>query len=211
MMVTETSIDGKPIKVGCIFTPYAPTSQGSFLASTPSAEGGVDWPLSAYNPQTNFIYLCGRDGQGSVIGAIPKNQIQIVPGQLSLGVNFGPGSTIQKDYGRIVAMDLRTNKIAWNVKWPQPCFSGMMTTAGGLVFAGQSLIPAAKGVAASPGTVTAFDATSGQVLWNSPKLESSPNAPAITYTVNGKQYIAISAGGAGGGKTGDAIYAFALG
>jgi quinohemoprotein ethanol dehydrogenase len=206
----KAGLDGKPIKVGCIFTPYAPTAQGSFLASAPSAEGGVDWPMSSYSEQTHLLYLCGRDGQGSVLGAIPKNQIKIVPGQLSLGVNFGPGSTLQPDYGRIVAMDMATNKIAWNVKWPQPCFSGMMSTAGGLVFAGQSLIAGKKGVAASPGTLTAFDASTGKVLWNSRKLESSPNAPAITYTAVGKQYVAVLAGGAGGGKTGDAVYAFAL-
>jgi quinohemoprotein ethanol dehydrogenase len=205
--------DGKPVKVGCTFTPYAPTTQGSFVASTPQPEGGVDWPMSAYSPDTNYIYLCARDGQGGLIGAIPKNQIKIVPGQLSLGVNFGGGSPILKDYGRIVAIDLATNKVAWSVKWPKPCFSGVMTTAGGLVFAAQSLVAAKKGVTvASPGVLSAYDAKTGKSLWNSAKMPAGPNAPTITYTVDGKQYVAIVAGGNGGegSKAGDYVYAFAL-
>jgi glucose dehydrogenase len=50
--------DGKPYIVGCIFTPYAYVKgQASFLASTPAAEGGVDWQPSAYDPATHYQYL----------------------------------------------------------------------------------------------------------------------------------------------------------
>jgi glucose dehydrogenase len=72
---------------------------------------------------------------------------------------------------------------------------------------------AKKGVTvASPGVVSAYDAKTGKSLWKSAKLAAGPNAPAITYTVNGKQYIAIVAGGNTGesSKAGDSVYAFAL-
>jgi quinohemoprotein ethanol dehydrogenase len=200
--------DGHPYKVGCIFTPYAPTKQGSFLASTPEAEGGVDWPPSAYNPQTGFAYLCVRDGDGGALGAVPKKQQVLIVGQLYVGINFGAPTKLFPEFGRVVAMNLATNRIAWNVKWPNVCFSGTMTTAGGLVFAGQNTGTAK----AKAGGVVALDATNGTQLWASPTLDAGPNAPSITYMAGGKQYVAILVGGGAlsGYKAGDNVYAFSL-
>jgi quinohemoprotein ethanol dehydrogenase len=194
--------DGKPYKVGCIFTPYAPTHSGSFLASAPSAEGGVDWPPSAYNPETRLMYLCTRDGQGLALGAVPHKQQQLVLGKAYFGINFGSGSKVMKDFGRVVAMDVTTNTIAWNDKLPQICFSGILTTAGGLVFAGES-----------NNGLFAYDASNGQQLWTSGDVGTGVNAPAMTYAVNGKQYIAVLAGGNvlnAYGKPGDQLIAFTL-
>jgi quinohemoprotein ethanol dehydrogenase len=70
----------------------------------------------------------------------------------------------------------------------------MLTTAGGLVFAG-----------GSDGIFAAYDAKTGAKLW-SMDLKTAMTAPAITYTVDGEQYVAIAAafGGSGGlGATGD--------
>ena len=188
------ALDGKPFKTGCIFTPYAATPQGSFIASRPAAEGGVDWPPSAFNPQTNQIYLCFRDSVGAAIGAIVKDQIKIVPGQLSLGVNFGPGPKKYPDTGGVVAMDVTTNKLVWKTKWPLPCFSGVMNTATGLVFVGQT----------KPSEFDALDASTGQKLWASPALLNAKGVtgPSITYTAGGKQYVVVLAG--------NNIYAFSL-
>ncbi len=190
--------DGHPFTTGCIFTPYAATAHGSFIASAPSAEGGVDWPPSSFSPQTNDIYLCVRNSAGSAIGAIPVNQIQIVPGKLSLGVNFGAGPKSHPDTGSVVAVDVTTNKVAWTTKWPQPCFSGVMDTASGLVFVGQS----SSTVPTAPKELDALDATTGAKLWGSTGMLAGPTAPSITYTAGGKQYVAVLAG--------NNIYAFAL-
>ena len=176
--------DGKPYKTGCIFTPYAVTPQGSFLASAPSAEGGVDWPPLSFSPQTNDIYLCVRNSVGTGLGAIPKNQIQIVPGKLSLGANFGAAPKKYPDTGSVVAMDMTTNKVVWTTKWPQPCFSGMMNTATGLVFVGQS----------KPMELDALDASTGAKLWGPEALKNGVTGPSITYTAGGKQYVAVLAG-----------------
>jgi PQQ-dependent dehydrogenase (methanol/ethanol family) len=202
---TVPAPDGHPIKVGCIFTPYAPTPSGSFLASAPAASGGVDWPPSSYNPGTGFAYLCAHDGEGNALGAVPHNQQKLVVGQGYFGINFGAATKLFADYGRLVAMNLSTNRVAWSTKWPKPCISGTMTTAGGVVFAGQTQ--------GKVGVLQAVDATNGQVLWNSPMLAAGPNAPSMTYTAGGKQYVAIFAGGnniIGGTKAGDSIYAFKL-
>jgi quinohemoprotein ethanol dehydrogenase len=207
--------DGKLYRIGCIFTPYAPTKTGSsFVAWKPAA--AVDWPPSAYNPGTHFAYLCTTQGPGGGLGPIPKAQQALFPGGNWIGANFGGGSVVAST-GQVVAMDVTTNKVAWrSATWPSPCYSGVLTTAGGLVFAGQSEAKKGKGLLgptnASSAVLTALDASTGKVLWNSSHLAAGANAPSITYTVNGKQYVAILAGGNSlfASKTGDGIYAFTL-
>lgn len=74
----------------------------------------------------------------------------------------------------------------------------MLVIAGGLVFASHS-----------EGSYSAYDATNGKLLWNSPKLASGPNAPGVNYSVNGKQYASVFAGG-DAGKQSDMVVAFAM-
>jgi len=195
--------DGHPFKTGCIFVPWAYSKKQSFVAFAPSAGGGVDWPPSTYDPQTHYEYVCATDGAGNSLGALSKPQQKktLVPGVAYFGVNFGPASKKVPSYGRISAIDVTTNKVVWSQKLTKPCYSGTMTTAGGLIFVGDSA-----------GVYRAYNALTGEVLWTSPQLEFGANAPGTTYTVNGKQYIAVIAGGNGlqGVKPGDAFYAFAL-
>jgi quinohemoprotein ethanol dehydrogenase len=214
------SPDGKPFKVGCIFQPYSVSPSGSFLAEAPGDTGGADWAPSSYNPSTNYEYVCATDGAGASVGAVAPKEMKLVLGSSYFGDNFGPNSTVLASYGKVVAMNLATNRIAWQATWPAPCYSGTTTTAGGLVFAGQSSILAKKGVPgksapvkASKGVLTAFDASNGKVLWNSPVMDAGANAPSTTFMVNGKQYIVILAGGnsLSGSKPGDSVYAYALG
>lgn len=195
--------DGKPYIVGCIFTPYAYSKKGpTFLASAPSAEGGVDWQPSSYNPNTHFEYLCSITGGGTALGAIPNAEKTIVPGQLSLGVNFGAPSPTTPDTPQIVAMNMADNTVAWKVTQPLPASkkvpsarcSGTLSTAANILFAGQS----------NTNQLGAYDAATGKNLWLSSALPTAPGGPPVTYTGNdGKQYV-IVLGNAG------QIYAFSL-
>ena len=195
--------DGKPYIVGCIFTPYAYTKTGStFLASAPSAEGGVDWQPSSYNPNTNYMYLCSITGGGTALGAIPNAERTIVPGQLSLGVNFGAPSPNTPDTPQLVAMNMANNTVAWKITQPLPASkkvpsarcTGTLSTATNLVFASQT----------NTNQLAAFDAATGKQLWLSPKLTTAPGGPPVTYTgADGKQYVVILGNGG-------AIYAFSL-
>jgi alcohol dehydrogenase (cytochrome c) len=210
--------DGKPFHVGCIFQPYFTSTAGSYDASDPSDTGGVDWAPSSYDPQTKYEYLCATDGAGASIGAIPTAEQKLVQGGMYEGVNFGPDSPVLANYGRVVAMNVTTNTIAWDDRWPQPCYSGTMSTATGLVFVGQSSVlgkPASKTSAAelpSKGVEDALDASTGKLLWSSQTLDAGANAPASTYNVNGRQYVVVLVGGnsLAGSKPGDSVYAFAL-
>jgi PQQ-dependent dehydrogenase (methanol/ethanol family) len=195
--------DGKPYLVGCIFHPYGYSKTAStFVASAPSAEGGVDWQPSAYNPNTNYMYLCSITGAGTAIGAIPNAEKTVIPGQLSLGANFGAPSPNTPDTPQLVAMNMKTNKVAWKVTQPLPASkkvpsqrcTGVLSTSANMVFASQT----------NTNQVKAYDAATGKSLWTSPKLTTSPGGPPVSYTgADGKQYIVVL--GAGG-----LVYGFSL-
>jgi len=81
------------------------------------------------------------------------------------------------------AVDIDTGKIAWQADTAQPLIGGVLATAGNLVFTGEG-----------NGNVNAYDAKSGKKLWSF-QCGAGVNAPPVSYTVNGKQYIAVAAGG----------------
>ena len=80
-------------------------------------------------------------------------------------------------------MDYNTGKIKWQVKTPQPMIGGILATSGGLVFTGEG-----------NGMFKAYDAETGTVLWKF-QAGAGVNAPPSSYTVDGKQYIVVAAGG----------------
>jgi glucose dehydrogenase len=201
--------DKKPVKIGCLYTPY---NEKQFTAFAPQPLGGVDWPPSSYSSKTGYMYVCSKDSSGAW-KALPKSE----SGKLKPLGNFfqieglfsPPGSPALKVVGKVVAMNMRTNRRVWTAKFPvgDMCYSGIMSTAGGVVFVGRN-----------NNTLQAYDDRTGKLLWTSPKLIASVAAPAMTYTVGGKQFVAVYAGGngiaAGSGtakqKYGSDLYTFAL-
>jgi len=105
-----------------------------------------------------------------------------------------------EQYGLLSAIDLSNGKIAWNYKTDQPLIGGSLSTKGGLTFFGEG-----------NGDFNAVDSTSGKLLW-SYHLEAGVNAPAISYQIEGKQYIAVAVGGNKifGFKQGDYISVFSI-
>ena len=100
----------------------------------------------------------------------------------------------------MTAVDYNTGKIRWKVKTQQPMIGGIMATAGGLVFTGEG-----------NGQFKAYDSETGSVLWSF-QAGAGVNAPPASYTVDGKQYIVVGAGGNVqlNYKRGNNIIAFAL-
>src|SRR3990170_4487103 len=103
-------------------------------------------------------------------------------GRLWLGGSFSLVPHEQQ-HGNITAIDYDTGTIEWQVKTPQPMIGGVLATAGGLVFAGEG-----------NGWFRAYDAKSGKVLWSF-FAGAGVNAPPASYSVDGKQYIVVGAGG----------------
>jgi alcohol dehydrogenase (cytochrome c) len=79
--------DGKPYKIGCIFTPFDTTQ---FVALAPGALGGTNWPPMSFNPQTNLTYVCSGNMQAA-LKAVPSAQTVHVGGQGLVGVQFALG------------------------------------------------------------------------------------------------------------------------
>ena len=106
----------------------------------------------------------------------------------------------EESFGNITAVDYNTGKIAWQVKTPQPMIGGILATAGGLVFTGEG-----------NGMFKAYNSVNGRVLWQF-QTGAGVNAPPSSYTVGGKQYIVVGAGGNTpiDSKRGDCIVAFTI-
>ncbi|MCC7548632.1 MAG: PQQ-dependent dehydrogenase, methanol/ethanol family [Burkholderiales bacterium] len=150
----------------------------------PGHMGGKNWPPTSYSPATNYYYIPTIDGCNKAYTevTIPGEH---KPRQLFLG--GAPFSTFDDpDCGRIsgsiTAIDVRTGKVAKKHPTQHPQLGGLLSTAGGLVFAGYA-----------EGQVVALDAETLQELW---KFEtgSAINAPPMTFMSNGKQYVAIEVG-----------------
>jgi len=209
--------NGKPYKIACIFTPYG---YNQYVAVAPGGSGGDNWPPSSFNPSTSLLYVCSINGDNALESIPDAKQPPWAGGQTYIGDNFGVGNTTFANAswtgltGDFTAMDMTTNKRAWQIQMPKgDCYSGSFTTAGGLVFLGHNND--------STPTYSAYDAATGKDLWDYP-TNNTPrvgiNAPGMTYMVNGKQYVSVFAGGGGGHSGngalsghGDIVYTFALG
>jgi alcohol dehydrogenase (cytochrome c) len=173
-------------------TPVAP-DQGARMF--PGANGGVEWSPIATNPTLNLAYAINlHQPMTYTVASSPYPQ-----GKLWLGGAFTivPGSA---QFGNITAVDYNAGKIKWQVKTPQPMIGGILATAGGLVFAGES-----------NGWFKAYDARSGGILWQF-QAGAGVNAPPSSYEADGKQYVVVAAGGnvQVNSKRGNSIIAFTL-
>ncbi len=170
-----------------------PTKEG--VRMLPGANGGVEWSPMAINPKTRMAYAANLHQPMTY-------HVEETPypgGKLWLGGAFKaiPG---EAQWGRLVAVNMDTGKVAWGVKTDQPLIGGVLATAGNLVFNGEG-----------NGWFKAFDATTGKELWRY-NCGAGVNAPAVSYMVNGKQYIAVAAGGNTqlDFKRGNSVFVFAV-
>ena len=153
-----------------------PTAEGARMF--PGANGGVEWSVMAVNPELGLTYAVNLHQPMTY-----KVESSPYPGgKLWLGGAFTviPG---EESWGNVTAVDYNTGKIAWQKKTPLPMMGGALTTAGGLMFTGEG-----------DGWFRAYDAKSGDVLWSF-FAGAGVNAPPASYSVDGKQYIVVGAGG----------------
>jgi len=170
-----------------------PTKEGAKMML--GANGGVEWSPMAINPETRMVYAANLLQPMTYHVEASKYP----GGKLWLGGAF---KTIpsEKQSGRLSAVNLDTGKVAWKFDTDEPLIGGVLATAGGLVFNGEA-----------NGLFRAFDAKNGKKLWEY-QTGAGVNAPAVSYTVGGKQYIAVAAGGNNqiDAKRGNSVVVFAL-
>jgi PQQ-dependent dehydrogenase (methanol/ethanol family) len=170
-----------------------PTPKGTRMSL--GANGGVEWSPMAVHPGLRLAFAANLEQPMTYhveASAYPG-------GKLWLGGAFKnvPG---EEQFGNVTAVNLDTGKIAWKARTPQPMIGGVLATAGDLVFAGEG-----------NGWLKAYDAKTGKVLWQY-QCGAGVNAPPTSYTVDGKQYIAVAAGGNSqlDFKRGNSVFVFAL-
>jgi PQQ-dependent dehydrogenase (methanol/ethanol family) len=153
-----------------------PTAEGARML--PGANGGVEWSPMTVNADLGLTYAINLHQPMTYhVESSPYPE-----GKLWLGGAFKVIPS-EEQWGNVTAVDYNTGKIRWKVKTPQPMIGGIMATAGGLVFTGEG-----------NGQFKAYDAETGAILWNF-QAGAGVNAPPSSYTVDGKQYIVVAAGG----------------
>ncbi len=153
-----------------------PTKEGARML--PGANGGVEWSPMAINADLGLTYAINLHQPMTYhVESTPYPE-----GKLWLGGAFKVIPT-EEQWGNVTAVDYNTGKIRWQVKTEQPMIGGVLSTAGGLLFTGEG-----------NGQFKAYDAETGSVLWNF-QAGAGVNAPPSSYTVGGKQYIVVAAGG----------------
>jgi PQQ-dependent dehydrogenase (methanol/ethanol family) len=170
-----------------------PTPNGARML--PGANGGVEWSPMAVNPKLRLAYAANLHQPMTY----HVEESKYPGGKLWLGGAFKTIAS-EKQWGRLVAVNLDTGKIAWKFDTEQPLIGGVLATAGNLVFNGEG-----------NGLFRAFDATTGKKLWEY-QAGAGVNAPAVSYSVGGKQYVAVAAGGNTqlDFKRGNSVIVFAL-
>ena len=130
----------------------------------------------SYSPQTGYLYAQGRAHIGRA------RRITDDPWFRGGARTY---STIPPPIGVVTAIDSRTNRIVWRHEVPIGVLgtSGALTTAGGLMFRGSG-----------DGHFEAYDAASGERVWQFQTGVRSSRGPAATYAVNGEQYVAVAMG-----------------
>jgi alcohol dehydrogenase (cytochrome c) len=141
----------------------------------PSHLGGNNFWPSSYSPRTKLIYIPALTACETVVDSHAAH----VPGKSWVG---GSSSSTERYESNLTAADPVTGEVKKSVHLRYPNSSGTLATAGGLIF-----------LALADGTVAAYDDTTLDELWKI-NLGSGFSAPPMTFEVDGKQYLAITAG-----------------
>jgi glucose dehydrogenase len=153
-----------------------PTPEGTRML--PGANGGAEWSPIAIDPTLNLAFVAAlHQPMHYKVHNAPWEK-----GRLWLGSAFVaiPG---EEQYGLYSAVDLKTGKIAWQNKVPQPMMGGALATAGGLTFTGEG-----------NGNFNAYNSKTGKLLWQFNGGAGCNSAP-MSFTHGGEQFIAVACGG----------------
>jgi len=151
----------------------------------PTHAGGRDWPFSAYSPQTNVMYVQMQNLCTDIHVRADNIPSKLPDGYNVLGVaKLSPGHS---GIGRIDAISVETGKTLWSWETKATNYAPVLATGGGLVFNG-----------GLDRYFRAFDQADGKVLWQT-RLGSHVSGAPVSFSKDGRQYIAVAAGGGFGG------------
>lgn len=174
----QTWAQGIDSKGRPIIKPEAiPTDKG--VVVFPGIQGATNWFSPSYSPQTGLLYVAIRD----VPTFLSANDVEYDPGGLYLGSRWN-GLSEDPSWANIRALIPQTGEVKWEYPLYRDVWTGLMSTAGNLVFGGSV-----------EGQFFALDALTGKELWRSNVGGLIISGP-ITYLSGGKQLVSIAAGNA---------------
>jgi alcohol dehydrogenase (cytochrome c) len=159
-----------------------PGARGDGTPIMPTILGATNWYSPSFSPKTGLFYVpawenskSGGGGGGGGRGAANTTPM----GGIALAPNV---KTEEEGYGVVRAFDPRTLDQKWEFKMNDITWAGVLSTAGDVVFSG-----------GREGYFFALDARDGKLLWKM-NLGGQVNSGPMSYSVNGRQYIAVAAG-----------------
>lgn len=160
-----------------------PTPEGRRVC--PGAYGVTNWFSPTFSPKTGLFYVTANESC-DVFSTAPQRYEE---GSAFFGSAYNPADD-SPDGGAVRGIDPWTGRVNWEFRHISQSSSGLLSTAGGVLFTGDA-----------QGNFILLDASSGKSLWHfqtGGEIHSGP----IAYAVDGKEYIGIAAG--------TALYAFGL-
>jgi quinohemoprotein ethanol dehydrogenase len=165
---------------------------GKPFVVAPGPGGAHSWQPTAYDPKTGLVYIPAIQAG---FPYVPDAHWEATPLGFNTGMDFGAAAmpadpkvragAMAATTGALIAWDPLAQKERWRVDLKGPWNGGVLATAGGLVFQGNSATEFA-----------AYDAASGAKLWST-GVQTGIIAPPVTYSIKGEQYVAVLAGWGG--------------
>jgi quinohemoprotein ethanol dehydrogenase len=198
---------GRPIELASASAGLQP------LIVSPDPGGAHNWNPMAFHPATGLVYLPAKIGTQALHAPNPKWKYDVERVNVGNdGLYDGPLNDklhqLPPPKGALLAWDPVAQRAAWSASYPVVEGGGALATAGNLVFQGRA-----------DGILAAYRAPDGRELWQF-DAGTGIEAPPVTYTLDGVQYVSVMAGWGGGGPDSTAgkvkpgygrILAFALG
>lgn len=154
----------------------SPTLEGHTVC--PGALGSTNFMAPTFAPLTGLFYVTSRD-QCDIFSTAPQ---PYEAGHAFYGSAYFPSEESEPYLGSLKAIDPATGEVKWKFQHTTPTWSGVLSTAGGLVFTGDA-----------EGNFIALDAASGKPLWHF-QMGGAVYAPPVAYAVDGKEFVVIAAG-----------------
>jgi len=165
----EIRADGRPM----LLPNSVPSEQGTKVC--PDQSGGTNWMPPSFDPSLGLFFVTARESCGIFF----TWKDDYTPGEAFRGGAVQRLGDTQSSMLR--AIDVTTGERRWEFPFTTQSWAGVLSTASGVVFAGGS------------GNVMAFDSKTGKNLWHF-QTGSSLYAGAMTYMVDGRQYVLLPAG-----------------
>jgi alcohol dehydrogenase (cytochrome c) len=165
----EIGADGRPIVLEELGTKKC----------LPDFWGGTNFMPPSYDPALKLFFVTARETCVTYVAVKPEIKV----GEASVGGGVRRVADRIYDYGALRAIDPSTGERKWELRYATPSLAGVMSTASGLVFAGDN-----------EGNFMAVDARTGKALWHYPTGASIWGAAATTFLLDGRQFVLIPSG-----------------